>query len=58
MKSLLNFNKKDKKYIELQNDDKLLLSFIAKNKYIDDIAAKILLNKKNNSDSTHKKIVF
>jgi hypothetical protein len=48
MKSLLNFNKKDKKYIELQNDDKLLLSFIAKNKYIDDIAAKILLNKKNN----------
>lgn len=36
-----------KKRIELQNNDKLLLQFIADNKYIDDVTAKILLNKKS-----------
>ncbi|RZV40245.1 MAG: hypothetical protein EVJ48_01765 [Candidatus Acidulodesulfobacterium acidiphilum] len=36
-----------KKRIELQNNDKLLLRFIADNKYIDDVTAKILLNKKS-----------
>ena len=40
-------NKKDKKRIELQDDDKRLLGFIAGHKYIDETAAKILLNKKN-----------
>ena len=36
-----------KKRIELQDDDKNLLSFLARHKYIDDFAAKILLDKKN-----------
>jgi hypothetical protein len=47
MKAILDFKKKDRKYIALQNYDKLLLGFITKYKYIDEAAAKILLSKKN-----------
>jgi hypothetical protein len=36
-----------KKRIEFQDNDKLLLRFIADNKYIDDITARILLDKKS-----------
>ena len=39
-------NKKDKKRIELQDDDRRFLGFLANYKYVDDIAAKTLLNKK------------
>ena len=47
MKTILDFNKKDRKYIALQDYDKLLLGFVRKYKYIDEAAAKILLSKKN-----------
>ena len=36
-----------KKRIEFQDNDKLLLRFIADNKYVDDITARILLDKKS-----------
>ncbi len=39
--------KKNRKRIDLQNDDKILISFLARHKYCDNVAGKILLNKKN-----------
>ncbi len=42
-----DLSNKSKKRIELQDDDKNLLSFLARHKYIDDFAAKIVLDKKN-----------
>ena len=46
-KVFTDLSKQSKKRIELQDDDKLFLEFLARNKYIDDTAAKIVLNKKN-----------
>ena len=46
-KIFTDLSKESKKHIELQDDDKNLLSFLARNKYIDGAAAKIVLNKKN-----------
>ena len=41
------FNKKERERIELTDDDRELLLFIARHKFIDDLAGKIVLNKKN-----------
>lgn len=41
------FNKKERERIELTDDDKELLLFIARHKFIDDVAGRIVLSKKN-----------